>query len=392
MTMRTLSLAIVAAITMFATAHADPQRGRRSTHPKDARKSKPVFVHREDEQQPGRGRKKNRRPDEPSVIEVFKDFDAWFGENRDAATLTSLGKVPGIDYFVHPLRELADGISPNADVVLLTSNGWGQASTRDDQNAPAAQTNLGAFVQSGGVLIVDMGDNDAAGGFEAPGAIGTPDLVFPFPEADASLTPAAAGPDGVLGTNDDHRLVRGPDGVAGTADDLTNSNIDACCYVAHGNLEDGIALPPAAKVLMTAQFGGVPKPIAAEYCLGSGRVIVDTVTKEFAAHQPEGTGPSYFLTALLAYALDPSEHVPCQIEGLIGSLNWMAAGRPFVSGLEAKLRGAAAAIEMNRANAACGKLGAFTNALRAHARALSPAIVTDWTRRAERIRSALACR
>jgi hypothetical protein len=382
---------MLAAVTLLTTIEAGPQRGRPSTQPGNARKSKPLFVHRDDEGQAGRGRKKARRAGEPSTIEVFKDFDAWWGENRDGATLAALGKTPGVDYFVHPVSELADGISPNADVVLLTSNSWGQLTTRNDENAPAAQANLAAFVGSGGVLIVDMGDNDDTGGFLAPGAVGTPALVFPDEESDATLAGAAAGPDGVLGTADDHRLVRGPDGVAGTADDLTNENIDACCYVAHGNLENGITLPPTARTLMTARFGGAATPIVAEYCMGSGRVILDTVTKEFGAHQPEGVGPSYFLSALLAYALDPSEHIPCQINGLRESLRWMAAFQPFADGLDAKLRVATAAIESGQTIAACGKLGAFNNAVRAHTRALTPAVANDWIARAGRVRSALGC-
>ena len=77
-----------------------------------------------------------------------------------------------------------------------------------------------------------------------------------------------------------------------------------CCFVAHGNLADGITLPVDATVLMTAEFGGT-RPILAEYCLGSGRVILDTDTKEFSGQQPPGVGPARFLTNLLAYALSP---------------------------------------------------------------------------------------
>ncbi len=227
---------------------------------------------------------------------------------------------------------------------------------------------------SGGVLIVDMGDNDWDGGFIAPGAVGTPTLVFPDDGADATLAATAAGADGLLGTTDDHRLVRGPDGMAGTADDLTNTNIDACCYVAHGNLQDGIVLPPSAKTLMTARFATVAKPIVAEYCAGSGRVILDTVTKEFEGHQPEGSGPSYFLSALLGYALDPSEHVSCQINGLAESVRGIAANQPFAGELDAKLRGASAAIDSGRRSAACGKLQAFLNSVKAHVRELTPVL------------------
>jgi hypothetical protein len=391
MALRTITLSVLAAMTLITSVDAGAQRGRASTHSGNARKTKPVFVHRAEEGEPGRGKKKARRPTEPAVIEVFKDFDAWSGENRDGATLAALGKVSGVDWFVHTVSELADGISPNADVVLITSNSFGDPNTRDAQNDPAAQANLAAFVAGGGVLIVDMGDNLSDGGFRVPGAVGTPDLVFPEDAADATLTAAAAGPDRVLGTADDHRLARGPDGVPGTADDLTNTNIDACCSVAHGNLQDGIALPPTAVVLMTAGFGDTQKPIVAEYCLGSGRVIVDTVTKEYWGHQPEGQGPSYFLSALLAYAMDPKEPISCQINGLRESVRWMAGDAPHAAGLDAKLRGAAAAIDRGRVSAACGKIGAFVNAVRAHARDLPAPVVGEWLRVAARIQSALGC-
>jgi hypothetical protein len=88
-----------------------------------------------------------------------------------------MGKVQGIDHFVHPIRELADGISPNADVVLLTSNGAGDPDTSVRQNLPESQSTLEAFVRRGGVLVIDAGDNDSLGGYAAPGAVGTPALV-----------------------------------------------------------------------------------------------------------------------------------------------------------------------------------------------------------------------
>jgi hypothetical protein len=237
------------------------------------------------------------------VIRVYQDSLPWFGENRDDDSLLALGKVQGIDYFIHPLSDLAAGIPAGTGVVLITSNGFGLASAAVNQNHPAALANLEAFVRAGGILVVDMGDNLSPGGFLAPGSVGTPDLIFPSP-SDATLTSAAAGPDAVLGTADDHPIVLGPDGVPGTADDLTNNNVDMCCHVAHGNLVDGITLPPNASLLMTAPFDGVAKPILAEYCLGAGRVILDTDTKEFSGQQPFNQ-PPFFMTSLLAYALSP---------------------------------------------------------------------------------------
>lgn len=257
------------------------------------------------------------------IIRVYQDSLAWFGENRDNATLLSMGKILGDDYFIHPISDCATGIPAGTRVVFFSSNGSGDPGAASSQNLAACQTALNAFLAAGGTLIVDMGDNLDPGGFMAPGAVGTPSLVFPFPACDdATLTtPGATGADGLLGTADDHPIVKGPDGIAGTADDLTNTNIDMAfsCYVAHGNLMDGITLPsaPSAQTtaLMTAEFDGVQKPIVAEYCHGRGRVILDTVTKEFEAHQGPGgtgTGPTFFMRNLFTYAL--SDASSCVID------------------------------------------------------------------------------
>ena len=385
-----VSVAAAAVTVSIAEVPALAQRAAKSTNPGKARKQVSSFVHRADEGQPGRGKKRLRRPQDPPVVEVFKDFNAWWDDDRDGATLAALGKVLGTDHFIHPVAELADGISPNADVVLITSNSWGVAATRIAQNEPAAQANLAAFARSGGVVIVDMGDNDHAGGFMAPGAVGTPDLVFPSDGADAKLTLAAAGADGVLGTADDHRLVRGPDGVAATGDDLDDDNIDACCHVAHGNLSDGIVLPPSATPLMTASFNRIDKPIVAEYCLGYGRVIVDTVTKESVIHAPEGQGASLFMLSLLSYAMDARALTDCQINGLLESVRWME-GETKVAGLEARLIRARADIARGQLAAAAGKLRAFSNALRVQRnRALPARIADEWIDIAGKITAALA--
>lgn len=255
---------------------------------------------------------------ESPVIRVYKDSNAWFGENRDHSTLVALGKVLGEDYFVHPLSALSAPIPEETAVVLLTSNGEGLASAVDAQNSAAAQTHLEAFVRAGGVLIVDMGDNVADGGFLAPGALGTPSYIFPLPCYDATLAPAAYGPDATLGTLDDHPAVLGPDGLPVTADDLDDWVIDleTGCSVAHGHLEDGITLPADATVLMTAPFGGSARPILAEYCLDAGRVVLDTITKEFIAQQgPEGygDGPTHFMRNLFSYALSGEATQHCAL-------------------------------------------------------------------------------
>lgn len=234
----------------------------------------------------------------PPVWRTYKDFNAWWGENRDHATLLAIGKVQGSDYFIHPMSALQVGIPSGTAVVLMTSNSYGWGSTRNAQKNPTAQTNLISFLQGGGVVIVDMGDNDYYDGYRAPGAVGTPSYILETCR-DATLDPAAVAAN--------HPIIIGPDGISGTADDLNNSNIDMAysCYVAHGNLVDGITLPLDATVIMTAKFGGVEKPILAEYCYQGGRVIVDTITKEFVAHQPAGYGYTNVMRNLFSYALSP---------------------------------------------------------------------------------------
>jgi hypothetical protein len=222
------------------------------------------------------------------IIRVYQNYIPWFGENRNNATLLFLGKILGTDYFIHPMSDLAVGIPCNTAVVLIPSNSEGSAITAAEENDPKAQANLKAFAMAGGVLIIDMGDNLATGGYIAPGAKGTPDLLFPDPCRDVTLT---------------HKALKHP--FSRCPIQLNNNNIDMeCgCSVCHGNLEQGITLPCDSTVLMTATFDNTQRAVLAEYCFGNGYVILDTLTKEFICQQPQGTGPSNILVNLFAYAL-----------------------------------------------------------------------------------------
>ena len=249
------------------------------------------------------------------MIRVYQDSIPW--EGRDKATLLALGMVLGNNYFIHPLSDLATGIPADTSVVLITSNGF-NLETASAENDPSAQANLDTFVHAGGTLIVDMADyldyySIAGAGFMAPGATGIPTQIQPYPCSDATLAAAAFGEDGIPGTLDDHAIIMGPDGVPGTGDDLNDSNIGTeypYCDVAVGNLIEGITLPGDATILMTATFDGVQKPILAEYKYGDGKIILDTLTKEYYGHKPVGTGPSYFLINLLHYALQLPALIP----------------------------------------------------------------------------------
>ena len=122
------------------------------------------------------------------IIRVYEKNIPWFGENRNNATLLFLGKILGTDYFIHPMSDLTVGIPRNTAVVLIPSNSNGSAVTAAQENDPNAQSNLKAFVRAGGVLIIDMVDNLLSGGYIAPCAEGTPDLIFPDPCRDVTLT------------------------------------------------------------------------------------------------------------------------------------------------------------------------------------------------------------
>jgi hypothetical protein len=230
-----------------------------------------------------------------AVVRVYQDEQPWFGANRAHTTLLSLGKVLNSDYFIHPLAALSAPIPAGTLVVIITSNSNGGAAQAVAETAPAAQANLAAFVSDGGTLIVDMGDNLVGGGFTAPGAVGTPTNIFPNPCDDATLTATAAT----------DQIVLGPDGVAGGGDDLTDTNIDTQgpCYVAHGNLDEGIVLPAGARRIMTAAFPSGIRTIMADYTVGSGCVILDTNTKEFMGQQPPGSGPGIVMRNLFSAAL-----------------------------------------------------------------------------------------
>jgi hypothetical protein len=278
--------------------------------------------------------------DPRSVVRIYKDHDAWRSVSdggRDEASLGSMGKAKGVDYFVHPMSSLGSGIPAGTRAVIITANSLGDPATSATQRSEAAQQALVAFLQGGGTLVVDLADNQLDNGYEVPGASGTPSYLIP-PRAvcfDATLAPAAFGNDATAGTADDHRFVRGADGVLGTADDFDNVRIDLAtggsdqqdedhqqteplskvgCSVAHGNLEDGFTLPGRARVLATAGFATAgsqivqQRAVLAEYCHAGGRVIVNTFTNGFFDHKPrEGASVplrmSHIQKSLFSYAL-----------------------------------------------------------------------------------------
>ena len=239
----------------------------------------------------------------PGSFRIYKNDMNW--GLRDEHSLQAIGLMFGTQYIVRPVSDLLNGVPAGTKVVLMTPN-VGNSFLATQQNSSAIQGQLVAFLRTGGVVMIDMADNlSAAGlGYRAPGTVGTPDYVFPVSCTDVTLAAGAIGDDGVLGTNDDHPIVRGPDGVRGTGDDLNQQNVDLefSCSAAHGNLEDGVSLPPGARVLMTMAFpvAGVlvAKAVMAEYCHEGGRVIVHTFTTGFP-----NNGPSPKLKSIYAYSL-----------------------------------------------------------------------------------------
>ncbi len=207
-------------------------------------------------------------------IEIYKDFDPWFGEKRVEDVLRKdLGLVLDVDYGVRPTFQLVtDGIPADTQVVIITSNSLGDGTTLSNVNNPVAQANLAAFADGGGVLVMHLADNLFGNSFLAPG-----------------LGPA----DETLFTNDidllttDHPLVHGPDGQAGTADDLTQTNIQwvSGCCAASGALP---TLPSSATTIISARPSA--DPILADYPSGSGTVIVTTMPLEFGSTGDPGVG------------------------------------------------------------------------------------------------------
>lgn len=223
------------------------------------------------------------------VIRVYQNSIPW--QNRANITIASLGKILGVDYFIHPILDMALGIPKDTKVVLISSNSAGNKAAAEEQNLPKVQKSLEDFVRNGGVLIVDMADNLQNGGYIAPNSCGTPDLIFP----DA---------------NEKNKLYLTPNSyctsfVNGPTITLTKDNISMppkYSSSAHGNLVDGIEIPARADVLMTAVFNGKRKPVLAYYYLGKGFVILDTITKEFYGQAPEGDGPTNIVTNLIYFA------------------------------------------------------------------------------------------
>lgn len=265
-----------------------------------------------------------------TIWRTYKNYNAWWGENRDHHTLIALGKTWGVDYFVHPMSDLQSGIPPGTDVVLIASNSmaysWQSRANRDAQKHPDAQAALVAFLEQGGTVIVDMADNDYPDGYRAPGSVGTPWLytpewapIKPDPVRDVTLDPSAVA--------NGHPFIRG----------LTNDTIDmdTGMWVAHGNLTSGFEMPPNANILMTATFFGKQEPVLAEYPFGNGLVIVDTITKEYRGHAPAGYPDSYIMGRLFCYVEDPSGGEPptATTEGPFGpiSVDWPAYLRGFGS-------------------------------------------------------------
>lgn len=63
---------------------------------------------------------------ESPVFSVYKDFNAWWNDDRDGATLRAMGKTLGTDWFTPRVAECKNGVSPEVGVAVFTSNSCGQ--------------------------------------------------------------------------------------------------------------------------------------------------------------------------------------------------------------------------------------------------------------------------
>ncbi len=218
---------------------------------------------------------------EASRFEIYKDFNAWWGENKDESILQGdLGFVKGVDYGVQSTAQLANpaaAISADAEVVLITSNSYGYSSTRNNVNSTTSQSKLREFVKAGGVLVVHLADNDYGGGFVAPGI-----------KRQSSGMAYALDIRYVAPPN--HPLSMGPDGLPGTSDDLTNTNIQwrSSRWVHHNWLQFVPSTDPTSPnydpdvssvtILATTADG---RPLWAEWTMGFGVVIASDLTLEY---------------------------------------------------------------------------------------------------------------
>lgn len=208
----------------------------------------------------------------PGEIVIYKDYNAWFGENKDEVVLQSspFGLTKGEDYSVAKTVALQDGIPSSTSVVILTSASNGSSPVLG-VNHPDAQSALEAWVAGGGFLVVHAGDNVSGDGYQIPGLSGIAD-----DSSECGGFTFSVGPD--------HPFRVGPDGVQGTADDLDDTSVDPSgfCSHNHGSLE-GI-LPAGAEVILV-EGSSDPRPVYASYAYGAGRVFVTTLTLEFGGHQ-----------------------------------------------------------------------------------------------------------
>lgn len=203
----------------------------------------------------------------PSIM-IYKDYNAWWAENRDEHTLSAppFNLVRNVDYEVRPTFMLSTGIPEHVRTVIITSNSYGNPITALNVNQPYAQMALDMFVKAGGQLVVHLGDNSLPDyGFLVPG-MRTRRVQDAYDYPMRINAPSS-------------RFARGPDGIAGNSDDATAASIavpQVTCCAFHGSLTG--ALPDNARVHVTDSYG---RPLYAEYSYGAGRVIVGTITFEF---------------------------------------------------------------------------------------------------------------
>lgn len=220
-------------------------------------------------------------------IAIYKNYNAWFGSNKDESVLQGapFNLTPGVGYVVRPMSELAAGIPAATELIIITSASEGNYLNQiTEQRAGAA--NLETWIRNGGWLVIHAGDNG------------------PYPDNLSYLIPGLTGQKdrelnctGLTLNVANHALVRGPDAALSTSDDLTDTNIDMSagnCYNNHGSLAG--VLPGGAEVLINEQ-GGLQRPVYATYRLGSGQVIVTTLTLEYSPH-PRQTLINHFYWAI----------------------------------------------------------------------------------------------
>ncbi len=202
--------------------------------------------------------------EDTSKVILFKSYEHWWGDEE--TVLQNLG----ISYDRYPFSYLTEPqwVTHGYELAILSSDDNGDPEVLTQQTSSASLQNMYNFGRYGGVLLVNMADNNDLGSFIAPGPdgepVGNPDKKFW---------------NNLECTNFGTATV---DGMQTSIFDGIDKSSSYACWTNHGNLQDAqYPLPQTSKIFWTQTFDDGEKPIMAEYSVGNGKVLLHTVTLEY---------------------------------------------------------------------------------------------------------------